>query len=137
MNRSSPNLSVCLVFLAILAALALFPAALSAAVREFYYVNTPNTTLYSLPLYTSTITGTVQLNDRVEKLGDSPKGWTKVRNPRDGATGWLPARYLSIKAVSPRPAVAAPRKRPKRVPAAKPKPDTEEPASADERPKPM
>ncbi len=72
----------------------------SPAKTEYYYVNTPSIDLRVIPLHSSATTGTVQLNDRVEKLGFSPAGWTKVRNPRNGHKGWLPTRYLSAKLVS-------------------------------------
>ena len=62
----------------------------SAAVSpEYYYVNTASMELHSLPLYSSDVTGSVKLNDRVEKLGSAPGDWTKVRNPKDGKKGWL------------------------------------------------
>jgi len=88
------------------------PPAAKSAGPQYFYINTANISLHSLPLFSSPVTGTGQLNDRVEKLGDSPKGWTKVRNLRDGRQGWLPSRYLARQIVSaPLPASPSPRKR--------------------------
>ena len=105
---------------------------------EYYYVNTPSIDLRVIPLHSSATTGTVQLNDRVEKLGSSPAGWTKVRNPRNGHKGWLPTRYLSAKLVSsPAPAAQPHKKRVKRAAPAKKKQKIEKTAPVEEIPKPM
>jgi hypothetical protein len=105
---------------------------------EYYYVNTPGIELRIIPLHSSATTGTVQLNDRVEKLGASPEGWMKVRNPRDGRKGWLPTRYLSAKLVSsPQAAGQTPKKRVKRAYPAKKKQKIEKTGPVEEIPKPM
>jgi uncharacterized protein YgiM (DUF1202 family) len=111
----------------------------SAAVGPgYYYVNTSTMDLHSLPLYSSPVTGSVKFNDRVEKLGDSPGGWTKIRNPKDSRAGWLPSRYLSAKvAACPQPVAQAPRKRIKRALPIKKKPKIEKKAPEEERPEPM
>ncbi|MDD3581964.1 MAG: SH3 domain-containing protein [Desulfobacca sp.] len=67
---------------------------------KYFYVAASRVNLRLYPLYSSTVTGTVQLNDTVEKLGDSPRGWVKVRNLRDGAEGWMLTRYISPQPVS-------------------------------------
>ena len=82
----------------------------SALKTEYYYVNTPSIDLRVIPLASAATTGTVQLNDRVEKLGAAPSGWTKVKNPRTGKTGWLQTRYLASHPVTA-PQAAAPKKR--------------------------
>lgn len=110
----------------------------SALQGEYYYVNTPTTNLRIIPLHSSANTGTVQLNDRVEKLGASPEGWTKVRNTRDGRKGWLPTRYLSAKLIAaPKAAAPAAKKRVKRAVPVKQKPKIEKPVTVPEIPKPM
>ncbi len=122
----------------LLTAVAPAPPPSSQPCPEYFYVNTVNIDLHSLPLYSSTVTGSVQLNDRLEKLGTSPKGWTKVRNPRKDKKGWLPTCYLSEKIVtSPLPAPQTPKKRVKRTPPSKGKKQVEQKAPVLERPKPM
>lgn len=104
---------------------------------DYFYVNTPGD-LRIIPLHSSASTGKVQRHDRVEKLGSSPEGWTKVRNPRDGRQGWLPTRHLSAKLVAA-PGTAAPtaRKRVRRAVPSKKKPTIEKPVAIPEIPKPM
>lgn len=84
------------------------------AQKASYYANTPFD-LRVLPLHSSAVTGPVKLNDRLEKLGASPEGWTKVRNPQNGSRGWLPTRYLSSHRVSSPPQRYIPKKRVKRA----------------------
>jgi hypothetical protein len=76
----------------------------------YSYANTPFD-LRSIPLYAAAASGSVQLNDPVEKLGFSPEGWTKVRNPRNGSRGWLPTHYLSSDIVCTPPRAYTPKKR--------------------------
>jgi hypothetical protein len=80
---------------------------------EYSFANTPFD-LRIIPLHSSAVSGSVQLNDPVEKLGTSPEGWTKVRNPRNGSRGWLPTRYLSSSIVCKPPQAYTPKKRFKR-----------------------
>jgi len=101
----------------------------------YYYGNTPFD-LRIIPLHSAAVSGTVQLNDRLEKLGSSPEGWTKVRNLRDGSRGWLPTRYLSSHIISIYPQAYSPKKRVKRALPGK-KMKIEEKAPAPERAKPM
>ncbi|AEB10137.1 SH3 domain-containing protein [Desulfobacca acetoxidans] len=66
----------------------------------YYYINASRINLHTYPMYSSGVTGVVQLNERVEKLGDSPQGWAKVRSLRNGSEGWLLRGYLSLEPVS-------------------------------------
>lgn len=94
----------------------------------YFYVTANSLPLRVYPLYSSGVVGTVYLNERVEKLGDSPQGWVKVRSLRDGSSGWVPARFL---ATAPTP-YAKPRYTPKKRVK---KPAVEEaPAPADKQP---
>jgi uncharacterized protein YgiM (DUF1202 family) len=120
----------------LLSAVAPSPPPSSPTNPEYYYVNTPSLNLRSIPLESSTVTGTVQLNDRLEKLGSSPKGWTKVRNPRNGKTGWLPTRYLSSHIVTC-PQASPSKKRVKRAFSGNKKKEVEKQAPVQEKAKPM
>lgn len=125
-----------LIVLAMLVALP--PPAAKSAEPQHFYINTANISLHSLPLFSSPVTGTGQLNDRVAKLGDSPKGWTKVRILRDGSQGWLPSRFLARQAgASPQPLPARPKKRLKRAVAPQQEQPSPEKAPEPVRPKPM
>ena len=77
------------------------PAAPTAAPGKqvYYYANSPFD-LRIIPLFSAAVSGRVKLNDRLEKVGSSPEGWTKVRNVQDGSRGWLPTRYLSSHFIS-------------------------------------
>lgn len=108
------------------------------AAPEYFYLNAARVNLHQLPLFSSPVTGSGQFNDRLAKLGDSPQGWTKVRNLRNGNVGWLPSRYLSRQLVTgPPPAPPRPKKRPQRAvqPAKEPPPAEKAPEPL--RPKPM
>jgi hypothetical protein len=79
-----------------------------------YYANSPFD-LRTIPLFSASVSGRVKLNDRLEKVGSSPEGWTKVKNVQDGSGGWLPTRYLSPHFVSNFPPKAyTPKKRARR-----------------------
>jgi len=105
----------------------------------YYYVAANNIALRTYPMYSSGVTGTALLNDRVEKLGDSPQGWTKVRSLRDGSEGWILTRYLSPQPVAYPRSRYSPKKRIKRsAPAAeKDKEEKEEKEDKEEKAKPM
>ncbi len=106
--------------------------------QVFYYVTANNLPLRVYPMYSSGVVGSVFLNERVEKLGDSPQGWIKVRSLRDGSAGWVPARYLSPHPTPyAKPRYSPPKKR-SRTPAA-PSEEKEEPApkAPEEKAKPM
>ena len=93
------------------------PAAPTAAPGKqvYYYANSPFD-LRIIPLFSTAVSGRVKLNDRLEKVGSSPEGWTKVRNVQDGSRGWLPTRYLSSHFISnPPPKAYTPKKRAKRA----------------------
>lgn len=105
---------------------------------EYFYVNGARVNLHQLPLFSSPVVGTGQFNDRVQKLGESPQGWTKVRSLRDGAQGWLPTRYLAAQPTAgPPPAPVRAKKRPKRPVAPQKEPPPEEKAPEPVRPKPL
>ena len=72
------------------------PAAPPAPAKtKYFYVNRPTLELKVIPLESSATTGTVKLNDRLEILSASPKGWTKVPIPATTTrAGWRPAFYL-------------------------------------------
>ncbi len=97
----------------LLAAIRLAPSSASSKIK-YFYVNRPSIELRVIPLESSATTGTVQLNDKLEKLGESPKGWTKVKNPRNGNIGWIATRYLSSQIVTA-PQNPASRKRVKKA----------------------
>ena len=100
---------------------------------KYYYVNVLSINLKIIPLATSATTGTVQLNDKLEKLGSAPSGWTKVKNPRTGKTGWLQDRYLSSHIVTaPQLQTAAPKKRMSRSGGGKKKKKPERPETPKE-----
>ena len=93
------------------------PAAPTAAPAKqvSYYANSPFD-LRIIPLFSAAVSGRVKLNDRLEKVGSSPEGWTKVRNVQDGSRGWLPTRYVSSHLIiSPPPKAYTPKKRAKRA----------------------
>ncbi len=113
------------------------PPPSSPTSAEYYYVNTPGISLRSIPLESSAAAGSVQLNDRLEKLGSSPKGWTKVRNLKDGSKGWIPTRYLSSRPISCLPQASTPKKRIKRAFAVKQKRIPVKEAPIQEKAKPM
>lgn len=129
---------VCLCLTVLELLLMLPPWGAGSAAAAYLYINTSSISLHSLPLFSSPVSGTGQLNDRVQKLGDSPRGWIKVRILRDGSQGWLPTRYVSGQMVTfPRPAAANYRKRVKRSSPPKKTPQPEEKAPEPERPQPM
>ncbi len=106
----------------------------------YSYVTVSSTALRAYPMYSSSVTGSVQLNDRVERLGESPQGWTKVRSLRDGSEGWMLSSYLSPQPSSYPRRAYSPKKRIKRsAPAAdkEDKEDKEDKAPAKEKVKPM
>jgi uncharacterized protein YgiM (DUF1202 family) len=113
------------------------PAAAPVPAKTKYsYVNRPCLELKVIPLESSATTGTVKLNDRLEISSVSPKGWTKVRNPRNGNKGWLPSRFLSSQIVAP--PGPAPRKHVRRAGSVKKKKRSEPPKEAvEEQAKPM
>jgi len=120
----------------LLAAVRPAPSSASSKIK-YFYVNRPSIELRVIPLESSATTGTVQLNDKLEKLGESPKGWTKVKNPRNGNKGWLATRYLSSKIVTASQ-IPAPRKRVKKAYSIKKKKSLEPPKEAvEEQAKPM
>lgn len=96
----------------------------------YYYVVTNSLPLRVYPMYSSGVVGTVYLNERVEKLGESPQGWVKVRSLRDGSAGWVPARFL---APGPAP-YAKPRYTPKKRVKKAPQVDREAPAPEEKAP---
>ncbi len=114
------------------------PAAPPAPAKTKYaYVNRPSLELKVIPLETSASTGTVKLNDRMEILSTSPKGWTKVLNTHNGNKGWLQTRFLSSQIVTAPPA-PAPRKHVRRAGSVKKKKKIEAPKEAvEEEAKPM
>jgi hypothetical protein len=114
------------------------PAAPPAAPAKpvYSYANRPFD-LRSIPLYAAAASGSVQLNDPVEKLGSSPEGWSKVRNPRNGSRGWLPTHYLSSDIVCNPPRAYTPKKRFKQRALPGKKKKIEEEAPAPEKAKPM
>ncbi len=115
------------------------PAAPPAPAKTKYsYVNRPTLELKLIPLESSATTGTVKLNDRLEILSASPKGWTKVRNPHNGNKGWLATRFLSPQIVVAAPPAPAHRKHVRRAGSVKKKKRSEPPSEGgEEQAKPM
>lgn len=105
-----------------------------------FYVAVENLNLRMLPSTSSRIITVLNLNDKVEKLDQNPSGWFQVRRLRDGAVGWVAARYLEYFPVSyprkpPRP-LPPPAKKPI-TPKVKPQEKKELPTSPPVRPRPM
>ncbi len=70
----------------------------------FYYVNTNGLALRQGPSTATPIIYTLGLNNQVEMLGMGSGGWSKVRDVRRGAIGWVATRYLeSFPVRAPRP----------------------------------
>jgi uncharacterized protein YgiM (DUF1202 family) len=112
------------------------PSSASAKIK-YFYVNRPSIELRVIPLESSAATGTVQLNDKLEKISEAPNGWTKVRNPRKGNKGWIATRYLSSQIVTA-PQAPVSRKRVKKAYNIKKKKSLEPPKeTVEEQAKPM
>jgi uncharacterized protein YgiM (DUF1202 family) len=96
--------------------------------KVHYYVAASSLNLYLLPLTSSQVVKTLNLNEELEKLEQKSKDWVKIRQVSTGAEGWVLAQYLQEQQVPPQKPV--PKKRKKRLPKpALPKlePEKEEP----------
>jgi uncharacterized protein YgiM (DUF1202 family) len=64
------------------------------AAPNYYYVAVSRLKLHQQPLYSAKVVKTLEFNDQVVKVAETPMGWLKVRQPTSGATGWVEIRHL-------------------------------------------
>jgi uncharacterized protein YgiM (DUF1202 family) len=70
------------------------PSQPKVTAQNYYYVAVNRLKLYQQPLHLAQVIKTLQVNDQLQKLAESPLGWFKVRQPSSGAVGWVEGRYL-------------------------------------------
>jgi SH3-like domain-containing protein len=61
---------------------------------SYYYVAVTRLKLHQQPLYSAKVIKTLEFNDQLLKVAESPLGWLKVRQPSGGAVGWVEIRHL-------------------------------------------
>jgi uncharacterized protein YgiM (DUF1202 family) len=66
----------------------------ATSAQSYYYVAVSRLKLHQQPLSLAEVVKTLEFNDQLVKLAESPLGWFKVRQPASGAVGWVEARYL-------------------------------------------
>jgi uncharacterized protein YgiM (DUF1202 family) len=66
----------------------------AASAQNYYYVAVSRLKLHQQPLSLAEVVKTLEFNDQLVKLAESPLGWFKVRQPASGAVGWVEARFL-------------------------------------------
>jgi uncharacterized protein YgiM (DUF1202 family) len=62
--------------------------------QNYYYVAVDRLKLHQQPLTAAKVLKTLEFNNQLVKLAESPSGWFKVRQPSSGAVGWVEARHL-------------------------------------------
>jgi uncharacterized protein YgiM (DUF1202 family) len=70
------------------------PTQAKVGVPNYYYVGMIRLNLHQEPLNSSKVITTLEFNDQVFKIAESPLGWVKVRQAKSGAVGWVEARHL-------------------------------------------
>jgi uncharacterized protein YgiM (DUF1202 family) len=71
--------------------------------KSYYYVAVKKLNLRAKPVEHSEIVKTLQLNEQLQKLEQTPQGWVKVRQPSSGAVGWVKKGQLgTLPVVLPR-----------------------------------